>query len=224
MDNEANPYLEQMKGHNNHENDMQQAKRDRGVVALGLFIVLVGSAYGNIYLMRQVKEVHHIIAVDDHGRPVSTLLRRTDEVPPEDPLKQVMIRQYVAEWVANFRARPMDKSFLAIGLNTARQHTAGPAWAKFNTAYAEEKPWERIEKERVEVEAKGQPIRLTPTRWQAEWWEKITNQNGNATRKEEFVGWVQLAEKAEWATSDNPFGMRIIDWGIQEISTPKEGL
>jgi len=215
---DGNPYLAQLQGHDTHEHALRRTIRDRGIIALGLFVLLAGSVYGNVYQMRQVKEVHHLTAVDDHGRPVSTLLRKTSEIAADDPLKQLMMRQYVAEWVQDARTRTMDQQFLAIGLNTALQQTAGEAGGKLQTAIDHEQPFARIKNERVEVKPKGQPIPLTSTMWQAEWHEVVTSFTGTLIRTELFTGRFQLAEKPEWATPENPFGFRVVDWGIEQLS------
>jgi len=214
---DENPYLAQLQGHDTHENELRRTIRDRGIIAVGLFFLLVGSIYGNLYQMRQVKEVHHITAVDDHGRPVSTLARATTEVAADDPLKQVMTQRYVADWVKDYRTRMMDKQFLAVSLNTALQQTAGAAGGKLQTAIGQENPFTRIKNERVEVKLKGQPIPLTSTMWQAEWKEEVTNVYGNPVRTELFTGRFQLAEKSEWAAPGNPFGFKIVDWGIEQL-------
>lgn len=218
VDEGGNPYLAQMHGHDTHEAEVQRTIRDRGFVAIGLFILLAASVYGNVYQMRQVKEVHHLTTVDEHGRPVSTLVRRVENIGAEDPLKQLMTERYVADWVTEFRTRTMDKQFLAIGLNTAQRHTAGDAGGKFETAITREDPFTRIKNERVEVKLKGQPIPLTSTVWQAEWHEQVTNVAGNPLRTELFTGRFQLAEKPEWATAMNPFGFKVVDWGMEQLS------
>lgn len=219
MSETTNPYLEQMAGHDTHKQDLQRSRRDRGLTAIGLFLLLVASVYGNVYQMQQVKEIHHLTQVDDHGRTVSTLLRRTDEIPAGDPVKQLMIRRYLSDQVHDWRARPMDKQFLAVSLNTALQRMAGPAGGKFQVAFDQEKPFTRIKNERVEVALKGEPIPLTSTVWQAEWWEKVTDQSGHTLRTDLFTGRFQLAENREWVTPDNVFGVRIVDWGVDQINS-----
>lgn len=218
MDDNANPYLEQMQGHDTHEQDLQRSRRDRGLFALGLFLLLAGSLAGNGYQLHAVKEIHHIVAIDDHGRPVSTLLRPTWEIPQDDPLKQLIIRRYVEEWVDHLRTRTLDTQFLAINLNTAQRQIANEAVGKFETAYTLENPFVRVKKERVEVKPKGQPISLTPTIWQAEWKEEVTDQHGTPVRTDLFQGRFQLAENPKAATPMNPFGLTITDFGIDQLS------
>lgn len=103
-------------------------------------------------------------------------------------------------------------------MNTAQRHTAGDAGGKFETAITREDPFTRIKNERVEVKLKGQPIPLTSTVWQAEWHEQVTNVAGNPMRTELFTGRFQLAEKPEWATAMNPFGFKVVDWGMEQLS------
>ena len=213
----TNPYLEQMAGHDTHERLMARLQRVLTYTSIGLFLLLVCSLATNLYQLRQIKEVHHIVAIDEHGRPVTTLLRHVDDIGPDDPLKQLIVRRYVMDWVTDLRARPMDKQFLSVGLNTALQQTAGPALVKFQTAYTAEDPWKRIKTERVEVKLKGQPIRLTPSQWQAEWTEEITDQNGHVIRTDTYTGRFQVAEQKDWASATNSFGLRIADWDIQKI-------
>jgi len=219
---ETNPYLDLMAGHDSHEAEMKRSRRDRGLMALGLFLLLGGSIAGNLYQMQQVKEIHHLAQVDEHGRVVSTLWRRTDEIPQSDPMKQLIIKRTLIEQVHNWRERPMDTPFLMTSLNTVLAQMAGPAGGKLQVALNQEKPWQRIKNERVEVEMKGQPIALTPNVWQAEWWEKITDQNGHPLRSELYSGRFQVAEKTEWVTPDNVFGVRIVDWGIDAITNKEE--
>lgn len=222
MSDTNNPYLEQMRGHDDHETALQHAKRDRGITAIGLFVLLAGSVYGNLYQMQQVKEIHHLTQVDEHGRVVSSLLRRTDQIPASDPLKVIMLQRYISDQVKDWRARPLDKQFLAVSLNTALQRTAGPAGGKFETALEKESPFARIKNERVEVKLKGIPIALTPSVWQAEWWENVTDASGRPVRTDLFTGRFQLAEKPEWVTPDNVFGVRIVDWGVDQLHAQGE--
>jgi len=219
---ETNPYLVEMLKADDREGLLQRSRRDRGLMAFGLFLLLGASISGNLYQQRQVKEIHHLAQVDEHGRVVSSVWQRTDEMPASDPTRQLIMRRTLIDQIHNWRERPMDKQFLLINLNTALQRIAGPAGGKFQSAINQEDPFKRIKNERVEVELKGQPIPLSPTVWQAEWWEKVSDQNGRLMRSELYSGHFQTAEKAEWITPDNPFGVRIVDWGMEQL-TNNEG-
>jgi type IV secretory pathway TrbF-like protein len=209
---ETNPYLENMRKDDQHEEDMQRTIRDRGRTAAIGFLLLSIALAGNFYQLQQAKVVPYIHQVDSHGEVVTRLLLRPDEIPSDDPLRQALIRKYIHDWVENARVRSIDRNLTAKGLTSAARASAGPALVKLRTGLVTEDPFARIKKETVEVLMPKSPIHLAGDTWQAEWQEVVTGQSGAETKKENWTGSFTLAQQDDWVTNKNPLGLRVVNW------------
>ena len=208
---ESSPYLDLLRGADTHEADLQRMIRDRGRMVGMLFFLLVGAVYGNAYQLTLPKNVPYIHNVSEHGEVVTRILRRPEEVPPEDPHKQSFIRNRIKGYIENARVRTVDTSLMVRGINSALRESAGPARIKLSTEVQKEDLAQRIKRETVEVVLSKPPVPLAGNTWQAEWEEIVRAPNNTELRRETWTGSFQLAEQSNWVTEWNAYGVQVVD-------------
>ena len=220
LNDKQNPYLDLMRGGDTHEGWMQRVIRYLVCGVVGLFVCLAGAIYAIGYQVQQSRQVPFIHTVDAHGQPVPVTLIKAGDLPDEHPQKLSEASHFVREHIKNSRIRFNDKRKLAKEfLSVTWQQTTGPAVGKFRTMIDEEKVFERIEKEGVEVVIKGDLTRITTQRWQVTWDEKVTNKNGDLLRTEEWRGEYRVTENPKVVQPGNIFGLQISDFKVQKIDS-----
>ena len=209
--NETSPYEQMLKGELTREQDLERTIRDRGRGFVMLFLVLLGSVYGNLYQLRLPKNVPYIHNVAENGQVVTRILLRPDEVPVEDPYKQAFIKTHLKEWIINSRLRSVDTVLMVRGINSALRMSAGPARIKLSGEIQREDIASRVKRETVEVLMAKAPVLLAGNTWQAEWEEIVRTASNIELRRETWSGSFQLAEQPDWVTEWNAYGVRIVD-------------
>ena len=207
-----NPYGRAKLLWDTHEHDMQWMKRERGVVALGLFLLCGALAYANIYQLTQAKEFHHFVLIDKDLDAVPMITRQTDLMAETDIIKVGTTKKFVAEYVTNWQQRIMDKQFLYDDLTVVQVNTAGVAVKKFNVELAANDPFKQIEREKVYVTIhKGSPLKVNATTWLVNWTERVESPSGDLLREEACAGHIQVAYEKSRVSIDNVFGLVVVD-------------
>lgn len=210
-----NPYVRGMLLHDLHEQDLQRAKRDRGLMAAGLFLLLATSVSGNLYQVQQAKEFHHFVLLDRDYQPVQALTQRADLMGENDPIRNGITAEYVKNYVTHRYQIMMDKQFLADSLNLALSYTAGTAALKFKPALISSDPFKRSEKEKVIVKVEGTPVKVSANSWFANWTEEVRSPNGDVLREEKKNGYFRVAQDPKRVSTDNIFGLAIADTEVK---------
>lgn len=205
-----NPYVRGQKGHNTHEEDMQQSIRYRGRVTAGLLLLLGGSIYGNYYQVTQAKVQYQLVQIDRHYQPVVTPARQVNLIPDSDPQKQGITAKFLVEHITKRQQRILDVGQLAKDLTEAREAMLGPAFKKFEISFNAEKPFDRIKRERVTVKI-DPPVAMTNKTWLAKWQQHVTDTNGNVLREEECSGQFRIEQDPRRVEPLNIFGLVIVD-------------
>ena len=195
-----------------HEHDMQWMKRERGVVALGLFLLCGALAYANIYQLTQAKEFHHFVMPNDNFEIVPLITRQANLMGDSDLIKVGTTKKFIEEYVTNRQQRIMDKQFLYDKLTKVQMNIAGPAVKKFNADYQEHDPFKQIEKEKVYVTIlPGSPLKANATTWLVNWTERVESPSGDLLREEACAGHIQVAYEKSRVSIDNVFGLVVMD-------------
>ena len=207
-----NPYARAKLLWDTHEHDMQWMKRERGIVALGLFMLCGLLAYANIYQLTQAKEFHHFVLIDKDLDTVPMITRQTDLMADSDLIKVGITKGFVAEYVTDWRQRLLDKKFLYDKLTAVQINTAGPAVKKFNAELGAHDPFKTIEKEKIYVNIhEGSPLKVNANTWLVNWTERVEDPSGALIREEKCAGHIQVAYEKARVSIDNVFGLVVMD-------------
>jgi len=206
----SDPFVAAMMGADQHEADMQKQIRDRGLGFFLLWFLLMGSVYGNLYQLRQPKNIPYIHNVTEAGEVVPRILLRPEEVPPDDPRKLAFTKNFLRNWVTNARLRSLDISYTIKGINSALRTAAGPAQISLSADVKKEDVAARVKHETVDVEMSKLPVWLAGNTWRAEWVEITKNATGSETKRETWSGTFQLAEQVDWINGTDPYGIHVV--------------
>ena len=171
---ENSPYEAMLRGQETREQDLERTIRDRGRGFVMLFLVLLGSVYGNLYQLRLPKNVP-IFTTWRARKVVTRMLLRPDEVPPEDPYQQASSRRISRNGSSNSRLRSEDTVLMVRGINSALRMSAGPARIKLSGEMQREDigAGSNARQSRFSCRSSG----LIPgNTWQAEWEEVVRPQ------------------------------------------------
>ena len=221
---ETNPYMERLKGSDTYEAVQQKARRDRGMGVMMLFVIAVGSVYGNVYLMRQPASIPYLVEVREDGKTVSSPIPRAADIPIDNPRKQDIIHTFLWGHIFNSQVRVPDRETTSGFLNLALTDTAGPAVGTFRAGVATEKPFERIKKEVAWPTIRGtvyQLLKDNPKLWGVNWTEDVKDLHGVLLRTDEFEARFHVIEDPKAVAPGNIFGLRIVVRQIDAVrSTP----
>ena len=212
---ETNPYIEQLKDHDDHETAMQKSNTDRGRAALCLFLLCCILGYANIYQLRRPLPAPLIYSVDTQGQVVTRMLRKAHEIPDDDPGKQAGIRRLIRDWVENYQTRPRDKEVTAMSANSVLRASAGPALVQLRSELRAEDIFAHIEKEQVYADMILEPVYLAGNSWQAQWVRTVRVRGQE--KREEWTGTFQIEQNNEWVTGYDPYGLRVVDWNVKPL-------
>ncbi len=217
---EVDAYFDGMKLRDQHEDDLQKRIKDRGRMVLMLFLILAGSVYANAYQLRIPKNIPYIYSVDNNGVVVKTILRRPDQIPPDDLQKQAFVRRVIIDWVTNARQRTKDVGFTIAGINTAIRTSAGEAQTELSMVVHKEDVAKSIgiQTRQVVPPVDAVPIWEAGNTWRWRWEEIVKGANGMEISREQWGGTFQIAEQPNWITELDPYGIHIVGKKWTQVS------
>jgi len=209
---ETSPYDEIIRGADTLEEALRRTIRDRGRMVWMMFVILVLVSSANIYQLTIPKNIPLIHNVDSNGTVVTRILRRPEEIPPDDPGRRAFVKKAIQDWVQGAKTRSIDKVLMSKGINTALRLSAGVAAVNLSNSIQKEDVFKRVEREKVYVNMPKFPVLLAGDTWQAEWEEEVRGAVSNMEmRRENWSGSFQIAAQDAWVTDLNPYGIKIVD-------------
>jgi len=211
----TNPYVRQLLWQDTHELDMQRMKRTLLVGVFLFFSLASGSIAMNFYQVMKAQDFYYFIMLDRDYQPVEAIARRADIMADSDPIKEGITANFLKSYVTWYRSRIMDEPSLLKQLNQARLQVSGIATVKFQADIDAHEPWKQIKKERVLVDIEGQPVRVSmdgkTKTWLVNWIETVQDATGVVLRQDKRNGHFLLAEDPKRVSTDNPFGLVVVD-------------
>ncbi|MBO5636255.1 MAG: type IV secretion system protein [Acidaminococcaceae bacterium] len=182
-------------------------------IIIALILCLVIAILAVVFISLTANYRTYVVRVDSLTGQVDTAqeLKATNYSP-----RDAEIKYFLTSLVVDTRTIGLDPVAYKRNWMKAQYFLTPAAAQKLNNMVAKENPISKIQKkETVHVQIKS--INLQPgtqSTYQVRWSEDNFNQNGNLTKKEDFIGLYTIQvipPKKEDELAVNPLGLRIID-------------
>lgn len=213
---EGNPYLEGRREWNERYGSYIQARATWQKVALLAVLVALLAVAGVVMMGLQNKHIPYIVEIDKLGSAVAV-------APAQQTSQQDVrvIKHALAEFITNYRTVYGDRGVQKDAIFKAYRYVmpSSPAYVYVSESYQKNSPFDRMQKERVEVEVTS-VIQISENTWQIDWIENNFDATGHATGSDNCKGAATLkfvtptSEKEIFA---NPTGLWINELSWQKV-------